>query len=141
MIHLEKKFRFEAAHRLSKDYPNKCKHIHGHSWNGKIVVEYAWNKLDKYDMAVDYADLKAIINPAIELLDHSLLLWENDEFVELLKDKTDIQKFDGNPTSEVIARALYFNFANGIVERGLNCVLVSVEIEETCTTKCIYMEG
>lgn len=136
MIRLTKKFRFETAHRLDKGYPEKCKNIHGHSWNGKIVVRT--NSLDEYDMGVDYSDLKKILKPIEDELDHKLILWAGDMLVPELRDKTALILMEKNPTSEVIAEYIFNRVDRGIKRANLPCTLVSVQLDETCTTECVY---
>lgn len=135
-VELEKKFRFESAHRLVKGYQGKCNNIHGHSWNGKIVV--LCNKLDEFDMGVDYADLKRVLRPLEDELDHKLILWEGDSLVDELKDKTQLVLLKKNPTSEVIATYIFWYVHDKLIKLKINCTLLEVQIEETCTTKCTY---
>lgn len=139
MIQLTKSFKFDTAHRLSKDYPEKCKNVHGHTWKGKIVVETY--SLDKFDMGVDYTDLKKILKPIEDELDHKLMLWSGDKLVPVLQGKTDLVVFEKNPTSEVIAGYIFRKVQSKMKEAELNGTLVSVHINETCTSECIYSKG
>lgn len=116
---LEKTFRFEASHQLPK-HDGKCARLHGHSWIGRIVVE--GNDLatsgPKEGMLIDYYDLSAAINPLVEQhLDH----WH-------LNDSTGLS----NPTSEELARWIFNHLRYKLPN------LTEVQIEETCTSKCIY---
>lgn len=116
---LSKKFTFEASHQLMH-HDGKCARLHGHSWNGEIIVE--GNALvdagPKQNMVVDYADLKAPLKPIIEnQLDH----WHLNDTL-----KTDM------PTSEFVAEWLFHK----LVDKLPN--LVAVVIEETCTSRCEY---
>lgn len=51
---------FALAHRLGKGYPNKCKNLHGHNYNVQVVL--GADKLDQYDMVMDFGDIKKLFN-------------------------------------------------------------------------------
>lgn len=136
MVYLEKKFRFETAHRLGNGYVGKCANIHGHSWNGSIQVEA--EELDKFGMGVDYSELGVIIKKIENDLDHKLILWRKDEMIKSLEGKTEIVLTTENPTSEVLAKTIFGEVEFEIRKRDLPCRLVKVTIEETCTTRCEY---
>ncbi|MGA7838969.1 MAG: 6-carboxytetrahydropterin synthase QueD [Ignavibacteriaceae bacterium] len=99
---IAKEFNWEMGHRLPEHF-GKCKNIHGHSY--KMMVELEGD-LDENGMVMDYYDLKKIINPIIENLDHAFMVNENDkpvvEFLENIKSKKVIVKFDS--TVENITR-------------------------------------
>lgn len=139
VVQLEKTFRFETAHRLGKGYVGKCNNIHGHSWNGKIVV--SCGVLNDYDMGVDYADLKQITKLFEDKYDHKLVLYSFDPLAETFKNAdyhNGIIHLDKNPTSETIAEDLWSMAEVYIVANKMNCTLHSIVIEETCTTRCVY---
>jgi 6-pyruvoyltetrahydropterin/6-carboxytetrahydropterin synthase len=121
---LEKKFTFEAAHKLP-NHDGKCARLHGHSWVGVVrVVGTALKKVGpKSGMVMDYASIKSVLQPIIdEYLDHRYLN-------ETLGKDADIE----NPTSEEIARWLYEKLW------GIIPGVESVTIEETCTSSCTYI--
>jgi 6-pyruvoyltetrahydropterin/6-carboxytetrahydropterin synthase len=123
MFRLEKRFAFEAAHRLP-NHDGKCARLHGHSWKGVVVVQGGVLQREgpKAGMLVDFGDLKAAIDPIVEkYLDH----WELGETTGL-----------ANPTSEELARWIY-NKLKG-AGRGLLEGLICVRIEETCTSAAEY---
>lgn len=69
---VSKKFSFEAAHSLPYlPIGHKCRNLHGHSY----VVEVACSRwaLDKNGFVIDYADISAVVDPLIKLLDHQNL--------------------------------------------------------------------
>ena len=138
MYNLSKDFRFESAHRLADGYEGKCKNIHGHSWNGRITIQC--EKLDKFGFAIDYSDIKKIIKPIEDKYDHSLLLNINDrEIIELCeKNNFSYTAFDGNPTSEFIAKIIYDLVKLKLKDKFPDTKLMSIEIMETCTSSCIY---
>jgi 6-pyruvoyltetrahydropterin/6-carboxytetrahydropterin synthase len=117
---LRKKFTFEAAHFLP-DHDGKCQRMHGHSWVGWAVLEGETLQLrgPKAGMLVDYGDVSVVLKPMVDTyLDHYLL---NDSLPGLK-----------NPTSENVAKWV-FNFLSPKL-----ALLRAVEIEETCTSACIY---
>ena len=135
---LTKDFRFETAHRLSKDYLGKCSNIHGHSWNGEIAVTAP--KLDVFDMAIDFSDIKEFCKMVESKLDHKLILWVNDPLVPLLQDAdTEVFTMQKNPTSEALAEMIYnwaVDYFKDVYEETVE--VAYVRIEETCTSSCTY---
>lgn len=136
IIELTKKFRFEAAHRLGRGYCGKCANIHGHSWNGHVVVKRRDDELDKYGMAVDYSEIKRVIEPVIESLDHATIVDTIDtDTLEFLKKHNHKHYVTyGNPTCEIIALDLFKVWSRDFAQIG--CEVVEVVVEETCTTRC-----
>lgn len=139
-VRLVKKFRFEAAHRLAHGFCGKCANNHGHSWNGHVTVTTRNPELDKFGMVTDYSDIKAVIEPLIELLDHSTIVSSEDEtFLQfLISEKQKVFMTIGNPTSEVIALKMFEHWHKLFAEKNL--VLQEVVLEETCTTQCIVTQ-
>lgn len=92
----------DTGHRLSKGYPYKCKNIHGHRF--LIEVFISGNKLDKYDMLVDFNIIKEYLKTYIEeKFDHKLILYEKDELKQYL-DKENTIYLNGNPTCEFLSK-------------------------------------
>lgn len=122
MWSVSKKFTFEAAHKLPH-HDGKCQRLHGHSWVG--VVNVAGHSLRpdgaKQGMVMDYSDIKEVLAPIVnEYLDHQYL----NESLKL-----------ESPTSEAIAQWLFNQLRDKL--DGLQ----SVEIHETCTSRCVYSES
>lgn len=119
---ISKEFRFEAAHRLPfVPEGHKCGRLHGHSFRANLTVTGPVD--EKRGWIMDYADLKEIVQPIIQSLDHNYL--------------NDIEGLE-NPTSEIIAQWL----ARKIAPLLQNIQLVSVTIQETCTSSCtVYIES
>jgi 6-pyruvoyltetrahydropterin/6-carboxytetrahydropterin synthase len=119
MYEIKVKANFSAAHNL-RNYRGKCERLHGHNWNVEAV--FAYRKLDKDGMAIDFKDAKALLKSAIEEMDHSYL--------------NELESFKSvNPTSENTAKLIYDN----IKKRSAGIKSVSVwENENSCAT---YMEG
>jgi 6-pyruvoyltetrahydropterin/6-carboxytetrahydropterin synthase len=116
LLQLEIDFTFEAAHRLPNVAPDhKCARLHGHSFRCTVSVE---GPLDEHKgWVMDYADIKAAIEPLRLQLDHNYL----NEISGL-----------SNPTSEHLARWIWLRLTT--VLPGLE----SVTVAETCNARCIY---
>ncbi len=79
---IAKEFDWEMGHRLPF-HKGKCKNIHGHSY--KMMVELE-GELDENGMIMDYYDVKNIVGPVIEELDHSFMVYNGDkEVMEMIK--------------------------------------------------------
>jgi 6-pyruvoyltetrahydropterin/6-carboxytetrahydropterin synthase len=116
LMEIYKQFTFEAAHRLPNVPPgHKCARLHGHSFEvtvhvrGPLSTDTGW--------VMDFADLKAVVKPVIDELDHYYL----NEIAGL-----------ENPTSEVIARWIWRRLASMLPG------LTQIVVRETCTSGCIY---
>ncbi|HET7457752.1 MAG TPA: 6-carboxytetrahydropterin synthase QueD [Gemmatimonadaceae bacterium] len=111
-----KEFTFEAAHRLPNvPEGHKCARLHGHSFRVRIVVDGPVDARTGWVM--DFADLKAVVRPLHDRLDHRYL--------------NDIGGLE-NPTSEVLARWIFREL------RPRLPMLSAVQVRETCTSGCVY---
>lgn len=75
-IRITKEFNFEMAHALY-GYDGPCKNIHGHSYCLSVTVIGHPIKDPahvKHGMVMDFTDLKAIVKPIIDRLDHATIL-------------------------------------------------------------------
>src|SRR5574337_714477 len=126
MYRVEKKFVFEASHRLPF-HDGKCSRLHGHSWVMWVVVEGENLIADgpKRDMLMDHGDISNVARGMVEeYLDH----WH-------LNDSLGLK----NPTSEAIARWAYWTLEPRIRALGDGKVkLASVRIEEGNDSSCTY---
>ena len=115
-MEIYKQFVFEAAHRLPKvPDDHKCARLHGHSFKVTIYVNGSIDKDSGW--ILDFADIAKAFKPIYEQLDHHYL--------------NEIEGLE-NPTSEVLAKWIW---------RKLKPVLPNlsrVEINETCSSGCIY---
>jgi 6-pyruvoyltetrahydropterin/6-carboxytetrahydropterin synthase len=124
---IAKEFHWEMGHRLPEHF-GKCKNIHGHSY--KMIVEVEGDVLDS-GMVMDYYDLKKIVNPIIEEVDHAFMVYKNDkkivEFLEEMNSKKIVVDFQS--TVENICRY----FLDKINSAGLpnNVNSLNVRIYET----------
>jgi len=65
---------FHTAHRQLR-YPGKCRHVHGHTWKGTIVVATERFPRNELDMSIDFGDLKDVLRH----MDHKMLVCEDDK--------------------------------------------------------------
>ena len=65
--------KFHTGHR-QLGYPGKCKFVHGHTWQGKVVVAAEEFPRDDLDMSLDFGDIKAVMR----FMDHKMLITEQD---------------------------------------------------------------
>ena len=88
-----KEFRWEMGHRLPDHFGN-CKNIHGHSY--KMIVEIEGD-VNSDGMVIDYYELKKIVDPIVNRLDHAFLVYEEDkdivDFLQKMNSKTVIVDF------------------------------------------------
>lgn len=115
-MELSKEFGFESAHSL----PNvaeghKCARLHGHSFRVSVHVEGPVG--EETGWVMDFAELKAAVQPTIDALDHRLL--------------NDLEGLE-NPTSEHVARWIWERIVGALPG------LTAVTVRETCTSACTY---
>jgi 6-pyruvoyltetrahydropterin/6-carboxytetrahydropterin synthase len=120
---LRKTKQIEAAHQLPH-HDGKCKGLHGHTWTITVeVVGFALNATGpKRGMLFDYYDIGVLMKEHVETLDHRFL---NDVY--------------DNPTSEVIAKALYEVMAPRVDEMSKGLAALSrVLVSETQSSVAEY---
>lgn len=103
-MRIAKEFNWEMGHRLPEHF-GKCKNIHGHSY--KMMVELEGD-LNDNGMVMDYYDLKKIINPIIENLDHAFMVYKDDEPVVNFLNSINSKKVEVNFQSTVENITKYF---------------------------------
>jgi len=115
-LEIFKIFGFEAAHYLPNvPATHKCRRMHGHSFRVEVYVSGPVDPATGWVM--DFADLKAFLDPLEDRLDHRVL--------------NDIEGLE-NPTSENLARWIWGELKPNLP--GLSQLVV----RETCTAGCIY---
>lgn len=110
MYQLMVKSNFSAAHQL-REYEGKCEMLHGHNFEVQLMV--GANQLNSIGLAIDFRELKNILNETIDTLDHSFLN-EHPEF------KTE------NPSSENLARYIFKKVKNKIGSKEIKVEWVRV---------------
>ncbi len=111
-----KDFHFDSAHFLP-NVPDghKCKEIHGHTY--KLTLEFEGEIDPKMGWLIDFAEIKKIVSPLIDDVDHKLL--NNIEGLE-------------NPTCELIAQWFWYKISPRLP------LLSTVTLKETTTSGAIY---
>jgi len=75
-VRITKEFNFEMAHALY-GYDGPCKNIHGHSYRLSVTIKGQPIKDPnnvKHGMVMDFTELKTIVKPIIDKLDHATIL-------------------------------------------------------------------
>jgi 6-pyruvoyltetrahydropterin/6-carboxytetrahydropterin synthase len=111
-----KQFTFDSAHYLPNvPEGHKCRNVHGHTYHLTVYVD---GKLKSHEgWVIDFGDLKAIVKPLVEQLDHAML--------------NDIPGLE-NPTAELLAVYIWDNIKPQLP--GLS----KIELKETPTSGVIY---
>jgi 6-pyruvoyltetrahydropterin/6-carboxytetrahydropterin synthase len=130
---IAKEFRWEMGHRL-QCHKGKCYNLHGHSY--KLVVEFTGG-INETGMVLDYFDVKEIIGPLVEELDHTVIVSKNDqqllEMLQKLNSAHVIVNFD------TTAENLCFYFLNKIKDKELPSKITHIKVR-VCETENTYAE-
>jgi 6-pyruvoyltetrahydropterin/6-carboxytetrahydropterin synthase len=116
---------FAAGHYL-RNYRGKCENPHGHNYKVRITLQ--GHELDAAGLLLDFRQLKDVMRPAIERLDHQMI---NDlaPFTEL------------NPSAENLARYFYQETNAQLREMtGGRVAVKDCTIYETDFTTATYYE-
>ena len=70
MVTVIKEFTFDSAHWLP-DYVGPCNNMHGHTY--KLQVGLQGEVKRETGMVVDFGEVKSIIKPLVDAMDHSVL--------------------------------------------------------------------
>jgi 6-pyruvoyltetrahydropterin/6-carboxytetrahydropterin synthase len=66
--------KFHTGHR-QLGYPGKCKFVHGHTWQGRVMIAAEEFPRDSLDMSLDFGDVKDVMR----FMDHKMLIVEQDK--------------------------------------------------------------
>ncbi len=127
---IAKEFKWEMGHRLPF-HDGKCINLHGHSY--KLLVEFSGD-IDKNGMVLDYYDVKKIVGPIVEDLDHSFMVNQTDneliEVLDKLNSKKVVVPFES--TAENICLFFLEKIKNADLPQNINRIMVKVfETEST----------
>jgi 6-pyruvoyltetrahydropterin/6-carboxytetrahydropterin synthase len=116
---------FAAGHNL-RNYRGKCENPHGHNY--KVRVTLAGDELDNAGLLVDFKDLREVMRPVIDRLDHQMIN-DLEPFKEL------------NPSAENLAK-YFFDEANIRLKKatGGRVRVKDVTVFETDSTTAKYSE-
>jgi 6-pyruvoyltetrahydropterin/6-carboxytetrahydropterin synthase len=116
---------FSSGHFL-RNYKGKCENPHGHNY--KVRITLRGQTLDHAGLLLDFRDLKQVMRPVIDRLDHQML---ND-----LEPFTTI-----NPSAENLAKYFYDETNRQLAEMtGGRVNVKDCTIFETDTTTATYYE-
>ena len=116
---------FAAGHYL-RNYRGKCENPHGHNY--KVRVTLAGQELDKAGLLLDFKDLREVMRPVVERLDHQMI--------------NDLEPFtERNPSAENLAK-YFFDEANIRLKKSTNgrVRVKDVTVFETDSTTAKYSE-
>ncbi len=131
---IAKDFRWEMAHRL-QCHKGKCFNLHGHSY--KMQVEFEGNINKDTGMVLDYFDVKDIVGPLVDELDHSVIIWEKDS---ILIDKiSELNSAHVVVPFETTAENLVGYFLDKIAKEKLPQEISKIKVR-VCETENTYAE-
>jgi 6-pyruvoyltetrahydropterin/6-carboxytetrahydropterin synthase len=117
---------FSAGHYL-RNYRGKCEKPHGHNYRVRVTLSGA--ELDKAGLLLDFKELKDILRPVMNYLDH--------EMINELEPFTTI-----NPSAENLAK-YFFDRVSGEIDRvsGGRVRVKDCTVYETETSFARYVRG
>jgi 6-pyruvoyltetrahydropterin/6-carboxytetrahydropterin synthase len=116
---------FSSGHYL-RNYKGKCENPHGHNY--RVMVTLQGETLDKAGLLLDFKDLKLVMRPVVDRLDHQMI---NDlaPFTEL------------NPSAENLSRYFFDETSRQLLEMTEGRVRVKdCTVFETDTSWAKYYE-
>jgi 6-pyruvoyltetrahydropterin/6-carboxytetrahydropterin synthase len=133
-----KEFRWEMGHRLPEHFGN-CKNIHGHSY--KMIVEIE-GEVNSDGMVIDYYELKKIVDPIVQNMDHAFLVYKEDkeiiEFLQKMNSKMVIVDFQS--TVENICEYFLKEITKTKFPGNVNKIVVRIyETEDDYAEKSIML--
>ena len=116
---------FAAGHYL-RNYKGKCENPHGHNY--RVCVTLAGRDLDKAGLLLDFKDVRHVMKPVIDRLDHQMI--------------NDVEPFTTlNPSAENLAKYFYDETnARLQTHTGGRVSVKTVKIFETDETTATYYE-
>ncbi len=126
---IAKEFNWEMSHRLPF-HSGLCKNVHGHSYSARVEVE---GEPDQNGIVVDYYDLKKLVSPIVEELDHCFLADKTDLAVIEFLEKNGFKKkiFDKYTTAENIAEWFANELKTRLAKECPRAEKLTVRIRET----------
>ncbi len=137
---IAKEFTWEMGHRLPF-HTGKCKNLHGHSY--KCMVELTGDP-DKNGMVMDYYDLKKVVEPILDELDHAFMVCKKDiemiEVLEKLNSRKVVVNFE--TTAENICVYLLSKIRSSNLPKNIHSIKVRVlETENSYAEEFYNLEG
>jgi len=151
MRSVTKIFKFDAAHRLINDYPDNCRHLHGHTYECSVTIElrkmqhmgesqYQETNLDQYGFVFDYNEMKKLKIWIDENLDHATLVAFNDtelrDFLASQEGRNKHYLFENQTSAEIISEHIY-KIASEMFD-NYRVFVSEVSVNETCSSKSVF---
>jgi 6-pyruvoyltetrahydropterin/6-carboxytetrahydropterin synthase len=126
-MEIKTKLTVDAAHRLTF-HEGACKNLHGHTWSVEILIFKERFK----DIVVDFGIIKSAIK---ELMDHKVLVYEQDDVLMTLTAHMERQVFPFETTAENLSLFLkgfiFKQFIEQEVKDDSEKVGIQVTVSET----------
>lgn len=141
---ISKDIEIDMGHAVT-DHCSKCKHLHGHRYLIRALVEdkvIAEKGSSAYGMVIDFSDLKKAMMDVIDAkFDHAFALWKGDPRIGLLQEAHDLWHNDYDrfhslhfvPTAENLA-CHWFQLLHKELRNKYNIKLVELHVYETPTS-------
>lgn len=131
VIEIAKEFHWEMGHRLPF-HEGGCRNVHGHSYRMRVSVS---GTLDSNGMVVDYFDLRRILDPVIDRIDHAFLCDRSDAVMLAFLEENNLKRVvvDFPSTAENIALWLLGQVAQEL-QGYENIAEIAVRLHETDNT-------
>jgi len=112
------------GHRLPF-HQGKCINLHGHSYRMFLEVD---GDLDENGLVIDFYDLKKIVNPIIEELDHSFMVSSLDPDLKSLLSSFPTKRVDVDFHSSVenITKYLLDRIASSTLPKNIRSITATV---------------
>lgn len=121
-------FHWEMGHRIA-EHPGLCKNLHGHSYRMLVSVD---GDLQPSGMVMDFYDLKSVVDPIVDALDHCFLADERDTVMRAFFTAHPMKVvFVPFPTTAENIAQYVLNQIKTLLARMPNVHAVTVRVEET----------
>lgn len=150
MLVATKIFKWEMAHMLT-NHKGACANVHGHSYKMEVTVGHRDKVSDRGSdegMVMDFSDLKAVVMPLVDALDHAFMYNANaaldsaeaDVVGALGKHGLKLYPVTYRPTAEGMAEDFFFKIQDALFHHNPHLQLVEIKVWETETAFATYRE-
>ena len=125
---IAKEFTWEMGHRLTF-HMGRCRNLHGHSY--KCLIELTGNP-NSNGMVMDYYDLKKVVEPILDELDHAFMVYKNDKELIAALEQLNSRKVivDFESTAENICLYLLEKIKSSNLPSNINEIKIRVSETE-----------
>ncbi len=124
-------FHWEMGHRLP-DHTSGCQNVHGHSYTMRVVIE---GEVQSNGMVMDFFDLKKIVQPLVEKLDHAFLCTETDKLMKSFLTKAKMkQVLVPFPTTVENIVRYFLDAVSARLRKTPHLHRISVRVHETASS-------